>query len=138
MPLVERSVRHARVERQVLRPLFPGYIFISFDPDVTQWRVINNTYGVLNLIMAGANSPATVPETLMGSLLTTCDASGKILPPTAFSTGDKVRIVRGAFQDVLAKVQCAPDGERVQLLLDIMGRSVSISCSGRELEILSA
>ena len=138
MPLVERTIRHARTERRVLRPLFPGYIFVSFDPDVAQWRVINNTSGVSSLILAGTNRPACAPESLMTSLLEFCDASGKILPPATFSSGDKVRVVRGAFQDMLAEVQHASDGERVRLLLEILGRTVITSCSGSELEILSA
>jgi transcriptional antiterminator RfaH len=138
MPLVERVVSHARTKKRVMRALFPGYIFLTFDRDSTQWRKINNTFGVTSLIMARANTPACVPANLMDALLSGCDESGHILPPETFQVGDLVRVVSGAFQGTLAEVQRASDGERVRLLLDIMGRSVATECSGRELEILSA
>ncbi len=138
MPLLERVVSHARTKRRVMRPLFPGYIFITFDPGRTQWRSINNTFGVSSLIMARTNTPARVPDSLMTALLTRCDVSGHILPPEKFNAGDKVRIIGGAFEGTLAKVQHASEGERVRLLLDIMGRSVSTDCAQGELEILRA
>ena len=136
MPLVERVIRHARTKRQVMRPLFPGYIFITFDPGRTQWRSINNTFGVSSLIMARKNAPARVPGSLMTALLASCDVSGHVLPPEKFNAGDKVRITGGAFEGTLAEVQHASKGERVALLLDIMGRSVSVDCAQGELEIL--
>lgn len=138
MPLIERVVSHARTKRRVMRPLFPGYIFITFDPERTQWRSINNTFGVSSLIMARTNTPARVPDCLMSALLTGCDVSGHILPPEKFNAGDKVRIIGGVFEGTFAEVQHASEGERVRLLLDIMGRSVSTDCSHNELEILSA
>ena len=138
MPLVERIVSHARKKRRVMRPLFPGYIFISFDPERTQWRSINNTFGVSNLIMARSNTPACVPDSLMTALRAGCDVNGHILPPEQLNAGDKVRIISGALNGTIAEVQHASEGERVRLLLDIMGRSVSTDCAQNELEILSA
>ena len=35
MPCYERIVRHARQAKRVRSPLFPGYLFISFDLDTT-------------------------------------------------------------------------------------------------------
>ena len=138
MPLVERVVSHARTKKRVMRPLFPGYIFITFDPEQTQWRSINNTFGVSSLIMARTNSPARVPDSLMTTLLAGCDVSGHILPPEKLNAGDKVRIISGAFEGTFAEVQRASEGERVRLLLDIMGRSVAANCAQNELEILRA
>ena len=138
MPLLERVVSHARTKKRVARPLFPGYIFITFDPGRTQWRSINNTFGVSSLIMACINTPACVPHSLMTALLTRCDVAGHILPPEKFNAGDKVRIIGGAFEGTFAQVQHASEGERVRLLLDIMGRSVSTDCAQGELEILRA
>ncbi len=138
MPLLERIVSHACKKKRVMRLLFPGYIFISFDVRRTQWRSINNTFGVSSLIMARMNTPARVPDDLMVALLASCDISGHILPPERFNAGDKVRIINGVFEGTLAEVQHASEGERVRLLLDIMGRSVSTDCAQGELEILSA
>jgi len=128
MPLLERTVRYARVEQQVLRPAFPGYIFVGFDRDTTQWRVINNTFGVSGLVMSAANSPLPVHADLMASMMARCDSVGKVLPPAAFAAGDKVRVLSGPFKDLLAEVAKTSDGDRVRLLLDLMGRAVSTGC----------
>lgn len=138
MPMQMRTVRHAREERRVSRPIFPGYIFVSFDPDVTQWRIINNTVGVANLITQGPAKPQRVPAGLMTALLAGCDKTGAILPPTEFAEGAKVRVTSGPFKDVLAEVEKTSKGARVRLLFDLMGRSVTADCAGEELELLDA
>ncbi len=120
------------------RPLFPGYIFISFDPLETQWRAINNTIGVVTLVVARANAPQHVPNGLMGALMAGCDPSGNILPQPVFNSGDKVRVVSGPFQDALAEVEQTSVGARVRLLFDLMGRAVVADCAGAELELLNA
>lgn len=138
MPMQARTVRHARKERRVLRPIFPGYIFVSFDPMVTQWRVINNTYGVVRLITGRGSAPQPVPEGLMATLMSGCDAKDNVLPLPRFDAGDRVRLVGGPFRDALAEVTQASDGERVRLLFDLMGRAVVADCARSEVERLHA
>ncbi len=138
MPMQTRTVRHARKESRVRRPLFPGYIFISFDPLRTQWRAINNTFGVVALVVAHANTPQRVPQELMRALMAGCDPKGNILPQPIFHAGDKVRVVSGPFQNALGEVAQTSEGERVRLLFDLMGRAVVADCAGAELELLHA
>ena len=33
LPMMQKKRRHARQIETVLRPLFPGYLFVEFDPD---------------------------------------------------------------------------------------------------------
>lgn len=136
MPLRETTVRQGRTVRDVLRPLFPGYIFVEFSPKVTQWRGINNTFGVLSLISGRIDAPTSVPPDLMKALLAGCDETNKLLPPEVFLAGRSVRVLSGPFKDFLAKVQQTSDDERVRLLLDLMGRAVLIDCAARDLELL--
>ena len=60
-PRVRRTVRHARKLRNVLAPLFPGYIFLILDLSRDRWRSVNSTFGVASLIM-GAEQPIPVPQ----------------------------------------------------------------------------
>ena len=136
MPMQARMVRHARKDRKVRRPVFPGYIFVSFDPAVTQWRVINNTFGVKTLVSGNSMSPQQAPHGLMTALFAGCDHEENILPPPVFHEGAKVRVVNGPFKNVLAEVAQTSENERVRLLFDLMGRSVVAECAGAELEIL--
>ena len=52
-PMVRKSVRHARKQHEVLRPLFPGYLFVAIDPDIHRWRPILSTIGVRTLVRCG-------------------------------------------------------------------------------------
>jgi transcriptional antiterminator RfaH len=45
-PMIRTRVRHARRSRDVLRPLFPDYLFVSVDPEHERWRPILSTLGV--------------------------------------------------------------------------------------------
>ena len=38
-------------------PLFPGYIFVRFDPARPAWRAINGTRGVTKLVSFGNGGP---------------------------------------------------------------------------------
>ncbi|MBL1436674.1 MAG: transcriptional activator RfaH [Rhodobacteraceae bacterium] len=136
MPMQTRTVRHARKERRVQRPLFAGYIFISFNPLETQWRAINSTFGVVALVVARRNTPQQVPDGLMRALMARCDPKGNILPLPVFNPGDKVRVISGPFRDAMAEVEQASEGERVRLLFELMGRAVVADCAGSELELL--
>lgn len=40
-PLIRRHLRHARRVTDVLRPLFPGYLFVRVNPDIERWRPIS-------------------------------------------------------------------------------------------------
>ena len=52
-PMVPTQIRHARVLSQVLRPLFPGYLFVQICQDAESWRPILSTIGVRALICSG-------------------------------------------------------------------------------------
>src|SRR5258706_16252721 len=41
--------RHARKFDTVMRPLFPGYLFVQLDLSRDRWRSINGTLGVVRL-----------------------------------------------------------------------------------------
>ena len=73
-------------------PLFPGYVFVSFDPSEGHWRAINSTQGVARLVAFGS-APARVPPGLMSELMARCDGAGRLRPPPLPEPGDAVRLV---------------------------------------------
>ena len=50
LPLNDTTLRKASRFVTSNKPLFPGYMFISFDKSEPKWHKINNTYGVSRLI----------------------------------------------------------------------------------------
>ena len=61
LPFYRRRVRHARRNEIVASALFPGYLFVRFDPQQDRWRSINGTRGVVRILGEDA-APRSVAE----------------------------------------------------------------------------
>ncbi len=107
-------------------PLFPGYLFVGFDPERGGWRAINSTHGVSRLV-AFAGMPQAVPDSLLVALRDRCDPSGLLLPPETLKPGDEVEVTRGPFADFIVTVEQVTPDRRVWILIDLMGRAARVS-----------
>jgi transcriptional antiterminator RfaH len=129
----EEGTRRSRGRFEpVLKPLFPSYLFVRFDPALGHWRAINSTHGLTRLVSFAA-TPAPVPEDLVTRLQQRCDATGKLLPPRAFEPGDSVRLTSGPFADFVATVDSLSPDRRVWVLLDLMGRQTRVAVQPEQL-----
>ena len=124
-PKIRRTVRHARTMRNVLAPLFPGYIFVVIDLTAQRWRAVNSTIGVASLVM-GAERPIPVPVGVVESLAAATEASGAIRLDRELQTGEQVRILSGPFAEALCRLVRLDDRGRVQVLLEIMGGKIPL------------
>jgi transcriptional antiterminator RfaH len=127
LPRYLKRRSHARKVDVVARPLFPRYLFVAIDVASQRWRSIQSTLGVSHLICQG-EGPVAVDDSVISALKAREDAAGfvRFARRTAFSPGDQVRIVEGAFADSLALVEGANDHDRVAVLLDFLGRKVRV------------
>ena len=69
LPRYRKTRRQARKFDTVLAPLFPGYIFVRFDKEQTNWRSINGTFGVRRLICSESGVLRSMPARAVESLL---------------------------------------------------------------------
>lgn len=85
-----------RTARDTIRPMFPGYLFVSFSPDFA-WGVICNTYGVSRMLLVNG-IPGTVPASVMDEFLAMegCPVLDERKIAPAFVPGDSVRLGDGA------------------------------------------
>lgn len=113
--------------------LFPGYLFARFDM-LTLFRAVSGSYGVRGLVRF-AGECAHVPDFVVESLRTT-EADGVILiKEPALKTGDEAVLVEGSFIGLRAVItQVMPGGERVKILMELMGTAVSAEVSAGALE----
>ncbi|MHC2333150.1 transcription termination/antitermination protein NusG [Bradyrhizobium sp. USDA 4454] len=127
LPRYQRRRSHARKVELVARPLFPRYLFVAIDVAAQRWRAIQSTLGVSHLVCVG-DRPAAVENAVIDALKSREDEAGFIALARrpAFSPGDAVRIVEGAFVDSLALVEDASDHHRVAVLLNLLGRKVRV------------
>ena len=127
LPRYKKTCRHARKTETILSPLFPRYLFVQLDLEVDRWHSVNGTRGISYLLMANER-PAAVPENVVHSLKSQ-EEEGVITfkERVPFTEGENVRIADGAFKGCVALFEKMDARQRVQLLLDFLGREMKIS-----------
>ena len=127
LPRYMKRRRHARRIAHVPAALFPRYLFVGIDMGAQRWRSIFSTVGVSRLVCNG-DVPAAVPNRVIENLRAReQDGLVKLDLRPSFRVGDKIRLLDGAFADCLGLYEGLKDGDRVALLLDLLGRRVRVT-----------
>lgn len=133
-PRIRKTRRHARRLDQVMAPVFPGYIFVSMDPAMDQWRSINGTLGVKRLLQFDKDVPAAMPQDAMGQLFARCDNGIMARSSDIFAPGKAVRIVSGPFAEMMTSIETLDERGRVRVLLDILGSKTPVTLTFESIE----
>lgn len=103
--------------------LFPGYLFARFDFNKNV-RAVSGTVGVRGLVRF-AGECAHVPAVVVDMLRQEADGT-VVIPEPALKTGDQAVLAEGAMRGLRAVVtQVMPGGERVKILMELMGTAVT-------------
>ncbi len=128
-PFLWREVRHARQVKSVQVALFPRYIFVRLDLNRDRWRNINATAGVCELI-----SVRDRPVPLPGGLVEALTAAHAVRDRAeAFHVDKTVQVRSGPFAQLIGRIARVDDRGRVEVLLEIMGRAVSVQTTVSQL-----
>src|SRR5580700_10845611 len=127
LPRYLKRRRHARRTEIVAAPLYPSYLFVTFNPLIHRWRSIQSTVGVARLVCNG-ESPAAIDDAIINGLKSRENAQGfiQLERRPQFAAGDKVRVREGVFSDCLGLFDGMSDRDRVAILLDLLGRKVRV------------
>ena len=98
-------------------------------------RIIG-TFGVSRLIMEG-DRPKPVPPGIVEELLAMTEANGLLSLDGKMRCGQQVRVLSGPFAGALGTLVKLTSVERVQILLDIMGRGLRLSLERKALAPMS-
>jgi transcriptional antiterminator RfaH len=127
-------LRELRVRRgrrvEVLLPLFPGYTFLRV---VMGWWQARWAPGTCGLVMDGA-TPAKVPDAVIAEIRSR-ERKGAIELPSKLRPGDRVHVLRGPFRDQLAIYAGMSGGDRVAVLLRLLGGERRILLQRSDVEI---
>lgn len=126
-PVLLQSPHNQPNKRNEVRPLFPGYLFVNFDPSRNGWTAINSTRGVSRLILNDPRRPRPLPAELIRALQDRCDPAEAYKGEDDLAVGDRVRVLTGPFAELVTKIEALPSAERVGVLIDLMGREVRSS-----------
>lgn len=148
---MRRMMRHGRpvmangkpVEEESIRPLFPGYLFVRFDPDVPGWGGIMRTGGVVRLFSMMTSGglgyrPTPIPDAVVEHWIGQGREGDGVIDDRkpAFApimSNEVVRIAQGYLAGHEGICQMS-DGDRIKVLLDVMGRQVSVSVGRAQVE----
>ncbi len=124
-PRMRKSVRHARKTREVLRPFFPGYVFVQVLSGEQRWRPILSTIGVRTLVRAGQDL-CFIDNGFIEALRQREIDGAIVRPPEPFAIGQKVEITNNAFDGMVATIIDMDEKNRLVVLLDLLGRAVKM------------
>lgn len=124
-PKVKRRCRHGRRTTDVLRPLFPGYLFVQVNPDAQRWRSLLSTLGVRTVVRCGDRLSLLANEFVQA--LKSREIDGAIARPASpYRVGQEVRIAGGAFDGLIATIIDMNEMDRMTVLMDLLNRPVKV------------
>lgn len=126
IPMKEVTVTRSGRKRKLMKPLFPGYIFIEIELNDNFWYEIKNTPGVINFISCG-NDPIPVHESEIKYIIDLTDDGKAPIPETDFEVGDTAKIVNGAFMGTSGVISGIDiKRKKIKVVIDILGKQVAI------------
>ena len=128
-PMIRRRRSHARRIESVLRPLFPGYLFVQANADLTSWQPLQSTHGVRTVVRAG-DDPCFIADAFVAGLRMREVDGAIVRPPAPYRIGQEVRIAGGPFEGFIATILDLDEKDRMLVLLDVMHRGIKIKLNG--------
>jgi len=119
LPVQKRAGPNRRAVAET--PLFPGYVFASFDSRFTLPVVA--CPGVVHILCRG-NVPETVDPAEIFALRTVASKARTLLPHPTLQWGEKIRIRQGPLTDVEGIVLRDEGGPRLVVSISLLQRSV--------------
>jgi len=116
---------------------FPGYVLVQFVLADATWRVINSTRGVAKLLVFGQDgAPTPMPPGVVEQLQVR-EKRGQLFKSEIkrVRRGDQVRLKIGPAASQIGRV-IFTRGERIELLLNLLGRQTRIKAPLHVVEIV--
>jgi len=129
-PMIRKRIRSARRAQEVLRPLFPSYVFVRA-ADAPQWRPILSTYGVRTMVRFG--DQLSLLDNRFIESLRAREVDGAIVKPDRpFAVGQEVRMAGGPFDGLVAKIIETREKDRLIVLLNMLNQPVRVKVTAEQ------
>jgi transcriptional antiterminator RfaH len=131
LPACSKEVKSGRQTKEVIRPLFPGYLLVNLAG--LPWYPIRRVDGVHSII-TNHMKPVALPEGAVKEIVRLSHEEQDIDPAAAVPTlreGDQARVINGPFASFMSTVVAVLPNGRAQVLVDMFGRATEM-----ELELI--
>ncbi len=134
-PRVSFIRRSAKGPVAATEPLFPGYLFASFD-FIEQGKQVGFTRGVARIVRRASLDPIVVPQSVMAGLFALAPDGLVRVGDPEFHIGDEVRIVAGIFAGTDTKiVRLEPASKRIAVLVTLLGDEREILLDAKAIDL---
>ena len=133
--LLENTKRSNSRFKNSFLPLFPGYIFVSFDMKESKWVRVKYTLGVLRIVSFN-NKPSEVPIDLILALKKKYNNSNKFSSLKSIKKGDNIKILKGPLSGFIGKIEEYDAESRIKIILEFMGNQKRISIKVDKTDII--
>ena len=135
LPKVKLEKRLRGKYRPFVEALFPRYLFIQLDTQTDNWMPIRSTIGVSNMVRFGG-LPAQVPAELVSELQKNGDENGVHCErDLEYQQGQEVELIAGSLNGYRAIFDKYVSGERISVLLDIVGKHTRMLISRHDVKL---
>ena len=131
LPRLLQVVRRRQRWVESIGPLFPRYLFLQLEPDRQSLRPVQSTVGVSHVVRFGTRC-AAVPDELIAELCSHADpltGLHRLRARRELTPGTTVRITAGPFDGLEAVFERHTGGDRVVVLLKLLGQDASVCVS---------
>lgn len=135
-PKIKMNKIIRRKKRDLVLPLFPGYIFAYFNL-ARHYRMVHYANGVHKVVSFGDLPPTPIDEEVINAIKARMKEGYVSLEPVNLAPGDIVEIKDGPFEGFRAIFERGiSDKERVVLLLDSLSHQAHIVIDRQRVERL--
>lgn len=125
-PTFKTTARIRGKFKEIIKPVFPGYVFIAINLDDKNWQKINSTRGISNIIVFGNGIPLISCELIEEfKNRFSIDSGSKVVD--LYKIGMKAKITKGPFSQLIGKVDKIDASQRIWILLDMLGSQTRVS-----------
>lgn len=115
-----RKDRH----REILRVLFPGYLFVHVRLCPELRLHILQTASVVCMVGI-RHQPVAVPDREIESIRALLAFGNKTAPHNSFEPGQLIQVMDGPLRGVIGTIKSTPHGRRIIVAVELLGRAVS-------------
>ena len=133
-PTFKIRSRRRNKSKEIIKPVFPGYIFIAINLEEKNWHKINNTRGISSVIVFGNEIPL-IRDELIKELKYRFSPNNNPRTVDQIKIGMNAEITNGPFAELIGKIEEIDANQRVWVVLDILGTQRRISINRLSLNI---
>jgi transcriptional antiterminator RfaH len=137
LPRLKTVRRRGSRRVTIVEPLFPTYMFVQMKLQADLWYKVKWTPGVKQIVCAG-DIPIPVPFDAITLLRERCGDDQIVQWRLALWGGEPVRVVHGPFAGLEGILERpASRGERVRVLLKLLGSATPVEMDMTDIELVS-